>query len=91
MVASSDIHYIAFKTPLTWWTFNGLAFDYIFILSELIQFGNMFNSYGMGRECKGLRNKFMVLQDGRNFYPSGSLKELSWENNVLFHKKDVKI
>ena len=60
-----------------WWTFNGLKFDYVFIMEYLVRFGIKYTSYGMGRQCKGLRNDFMILQDGRNFFPSGSLKTLT--------------
>lgn len=78
MVSLSDLHYVSFKKPITWWTFNGLGFDYSYILNSLIKFTNYLWSFGVGRECKGMKNKYLVLQDARNFFPIGTLKKLTW-------------
>lgn len=45
----SELYYISTKKPLYWWTFNGLKFDYVFILEGLTKFGIRYKSYGMGR------------------------------------------
>lgn len=49
MVSLSDLHYVSFKKPITWWTFNGLSFDYSYILNSMIKFTNYLWSFGVGR------------------------------------------